>query len=215
VQRKWGPLQARAQYLFDYLTVGESPFMLSHTAQATVALTEGSRAFTQIQLRYQNKDFDPDKFEVNRGRDGKNWLGGITQYFMFAGNEGHVRIGYTYDTDRTGGGHPAVATAPSNADWAYEGHRAAIGLRVPPVWTVKLDLTADYYLQEYDNPNSFSPAGATTRRDHIYMWSGTLSKELTSYLGIAAQYYYTRDQSNVHVFDYTRSIASLTLTAKF
>lgn len=86
-----------------------------------------------------------------------------------------MRIGYTYDTDRTGGGSPSVAVVgnQTNADWAYRGHRVAAGLSLPPVMTVRLNLAFDYYRQDYDNPSSFSPSGTTRRLDEILFFTGT------------------------------------------
>jgi len=78
-------------------------------------LSEGYHAFTQVQFRYQNKDFQHGRFTSNSLRDGKNWLAGITQYILFAENTGNVRLGYTFDTDRTGGAPrpPSAANTPT------------------------------------------------------------------------------------------------------
>jgi hypothetical protein len=76
-------------------------------------------------------------------------------------------------------------------------------------------LEFDYYLQNYDNANSFSPDGTTRRRDRIIFFTGSLSRDLTDSLSVSLEYNYTRDQSNVSVFDYTRSIYSITLSGHF
>jgi tetratricopeptide (TPR) repeat protein len=217
VQRQLGILTARLQYAFDYVRVGQDPFLLAHAVQPILTFAEGDTHFTQLQFRYQNKDFQDDRFVGNSFRDGKNWLAGITQYAYFAQGAGHVRMGYTFDTDRTGGGHPAVATpgVQSSADWAYHAHRLSAGLGLPDFWTLKSSLAFDYYFMNYDNPNSFSPNGTTRRRDEIMFFTATIGRSLTKNLSIAAEYNYTRDQSNLAVFDYNRSIFSLTLSSQF
>jgi tetratricopeptide (TPR) repeat protein len=217
VQRQLGIVTARFQYAFDYVRVGRDPFLLAHAVQPIIMIAEGDSQFTQIQLRYQNKDFQDDRFAGNSFRDGKNWLAGVTQYVYFANGSGHVRLGYTFDTDRTGGGSPGVATpgVQSNADWAYKAHRVSVGLGVPDFWTLKSNFAFDYYHMDYDNPNSFSIGGTTTRRDKIMFFTATISRPLTDWLSIAAEYNYTRDQSNLQVFDYNRSIFSLTLSSRF
>ena len=118
VQRQIGPVQARVQYVFDYVQVGQAPYLYTHVIQPIFTIAEGNSLFTQLQFRYQHKDFQNDLFATNSFRDGKNWLGGVTQYAYFANGAGHVRLGYTFDMDRTGGGDPTVATpgVPSNAD---------------------------------------------------------------------------------------------------
>ena len=217
VQRQIGIATARIQYSFDYVRVGQDPFLLSHAIQPIFTIAEGNSLFTQIQLRYQNKDFQDDRFAGNSFRDGKNWLAGITQYAYFANGTGHVRLGYTYDSDRTGGGHPQMATpgVQTNADWAYKAHRLSVGLSVPAIWTLKPNFAFDYYHLEYDNPSSFSTNGAIARRDNVMFITATLNRPLTDWLGIAVEYNYMRDQSNLRVFDYNRSIYSVTLSSRF
>lgn len=217
VQRQLGVVTARLQYAFDYVRVGQAPFLLAHALQPIVVVAEGDSYFTQIQLRYQNKDFQDDRFAGNSFRDGKNWLAGVTQYAYFANGTGHLRLGYTFDTDRTGGGSPVVATpgVQSSADWDYKAHRVSVGLAVPEFWTLKPSVAFDYYRLNYDNPNSFSPDGTTKRRDNVLFFTASIGRSLTDWLTISAEYNYTRDQSNIAAFDYNRSIYSLTLNSRF
>lgn len=217
LQRQFGRVQARMQYVFDHVRVGQAPYLNSHTIQPLVTIAEGSGHFTQVQFRYQNKDFQDDRFEGNSFRDGKNWLGGITQFAYFAKGAGHVRLGYAFDMDRTGGGSPGIATpgVPSHADWSYKAHRLSAGLGIPSIWTLQPTLAFDYYLQQYDNPNSLSAAGTTIRRDRVFFVTATIARPLTDWLTVAAEYNYTRDQSNIQFFDYSRNIYSLTLSGRF
>ncbi|TLY18324.1 MAG: hypothetical protein E6K69_00470 [Nitrospirae bacterium] len=210
-------MQARFQYVFDYVKVGRSPYLISHAIQPIFTIAEGSNKFTQFQFRYQNKDFQDGRFLFNSVRDGKNWLAGVTQYVYFANGTGHLRAGYIYDTDRTGGGSPAVAVLgnQTNADWAYKAHRISAGLGLPPLLTIKPNLAFDYYRQQYDNPNAFAATDTTRRRDNIFFFTATLNRDMTETLSVALEYNYTRDQSNVSVFDYNRSIFSLTLNGRF
>jgi len=217
VQRQIGIVTARLQYAFDYVRVGQDPFLLAHAVQPIVTFAEGDRLFTQLQFRYQDKNFQDDRFVGNSFRDGKNWLAGITQYAYFAQGTAHIRAGYTFDTDRTGGGHPAVATpgVQTSADWSYRAHRLSAGLGLPKVMTLESSLAFDYYFMNYDNPNSFSSDGSTKRRDNVMFFTATIGRSITKALSIAAEYNYTRDQSNLAVFDYNRSIFSLTLSSRF
>ena len=217
VQRQIGPVQARLQYAFDYVRVGQAPYLYAHAIQPIFTIAEGNSHFTQLQFRYQNKDFQDDRFAGNSFRDGKNWLGGVTQYAYFLNGTGHVRLGYTFDMDRTGGGDPTVATpgVPSNADWAYKAHRLSLGLGVPEIWTLKPAFALDYYRQQYDNPNSLSANGTTVRRDTVLFFTASIGRPITDWLSITAEYNYTRDQSNIQFFDYSRNIYSITLSGRF
>ncbi|WP_447978765.1 tetratricopeptide repeat protein [Candidatus Nitrospira bockiana] len=215
IQHRYGRLQSRVDYLFDYVTVGREPFLVSNAVRPVFTVREGTSWFTQVQLGYQYKDFKEDRFALNSTRDGINWLFGVTQFFHFAENAGVARIGYIFDTDRTGGEGQPIARVASHADWSYKGHRLSSGVRLPPIWTLTPDLTFDYYRQNYDNPNSFSPDGRTVRQDDIFIVTAGVSRALTTNLIVGLQYSYTRDKSNVPVFDYERNVFSLTLTGSF
>ncbi|MGH7255394.1 MAG: tetratricopeptide repeat protein, partial [Nitrospirales bacterium] len=212
VQHQRGAIQARLQYAFDYVNVGDAPFLHAHSAQATMYVVQSRRAFMEFKARYQDKDFQHGRFVFNSARDGKNWLAGATQYLLFGEEGGYMKVGYTFDADRTGGGSPgtAVGGVTTNADWAYKGQRASVGIGLPLMWQVKADASFDYYRQDYDNPNSFSCAAGTAcsdkRQDDIYIVNATLSRDLTERLSLAAQYSYTRDEANLKVFNYNRSV---------
>lgn len=218
VQHQFGPLRATAAYLYNYTLVGRSPYLIANTALTSFALTETNWAFTQVQFRYQNKDFQDGRFLLNSARDGKNWLAGITQYFLFAENQGRFRFGYTYDLDNTGGGSPTVAAEPGtaeNSDWDYVGHRISTGLELPPIYTLDIDLAFDFYRQDYANPNTLSSNGLIKRRDNIYAFTGSVGRDINRYLSAAVQYSYTRDENNLQAFDYNRSIFSIIFSGAF
>jgi Flp pilus assembly protein TadD len=220
VQHRYGRFQSRMDYLFDYVTVGRDPFLVSHALRPVFSVREGDRWFTQLQLGYQNKDFKSDRFALNSTRDGKNWLLGVSQFYHFAENAGIARVGYIFDTDRTGGGSPSVAFAPNNSDWSYTGHRFSTGLRMPPVYTWTPDFTFDYYRQNYDNPNFFSSTnplvgGRTVRHDDIYIVTAGISRPMTQHLFLGFQYSYTRDMANIPLFNYERMVYSVTLSGSF
>ena len=209
VQRQFGQAQLRLQYILDYVTVGGDPYLLSHAIQPVLTLAEGERTFTQAFVRYQNKDFKTFRnnqlgVSVNQTRDANNWMVGGMQYLLFQDNRGYVRAGYTFDTDRAGGG-----------DWSYIGHRFSTGIALQPAAATTLDLAVDYYRQGYDNPNSFSISGPTVRKDNIFLVTGTAVRDLRSWLWVAFQYSYTRDDANIAAFSYVRHVVSFTLGGRF
>lgn len=220
VERRLGSAQLRLQYTLDNVTVGGDAYLLSNAIQPTLTIPESERTYTQAFFRYQNKDFKSfrdDQFgvPVNQTRDANNLMLGAMQYWKFADDRGYVRGGYTFDTDRTpGGDEPVTPGVPTSGDWQYTGHRLSTGIAYRPLAATTFQLAFDYYRQNYSNPNSFSPDG-TVRRDNIYQLTGTAVRDIRSWLWLAFQYSYTRDQSNVEVFDYTRHIISLTVGGSF
>ena len=220
VERRLGSAQLRLQYTLDNVTVGGDAYLLSNAIQPTLTIPESDRTYTQAFFRYQNKDFKSfrdDQFgaPVNQTRDANNYMIGAMQYWKFRDDRGYVRGGYIFDTDRTSGGDgPVTPGVPTSADWQYIGHRLSTGVAYQPLAATTLQLAFDYYRQNYSNPNSFSPDG-TVRRDNIYQLTCTAVRDIRSWLWLAFQYSYTRDQSNVDAFDYTRHIISLTVGGSF
>jgi tetratricopeptide (TPR) repeat protein len=219
VERRLGAAQLRLQYTLDYVTVGGDAYLLSNAIQPTLTIPESERTYTQAFFRYQNKDFKSfrdDQFgvPVNQTRDANNYMLGAMQYWKLFQDRGYVRAGYIFDTDRTPGDGATTPGVPTSADWQYIGHRFSTGIAYQPMAATTLQLAFDYYRQNYSNPNSFSPDG-TVRKDNIYQLTGTAVRDLRSWLWLAFQYSYTRDEANVDVFDYTRHVISLTVGGAF
>ncbi|HEX9741488.1 MAG TPA: hypothetical protein VGA17_01705, partial [Nitrospiraceae bacterium] len=210
-----GPVQARLQYILDYAQVGRSPYLVAHSFAPLITVTEAPNLFTRIQMRYQDQDFQHGRFLFNSQRDARNWLIGATQYWYFAKNAGHVRGGYTFDKNATGGGDVALATQASSADWSYDGHRFQIGSTLPPWQKITVDAALDYYYQDYRNANSFSPGGAVFRKDQVYTYSLTVSRPLMEHVSVAFQYIHMYEDSNVAAFNFRRNIFGLSLTGQF
>jgi tetratricopeptide (TPR) repeat protein len=220
VERRLGSAQLRLQYTLDYVTVGGDAYLLSNAIQPTLTIPESERTYTQAFFRYQNKDFKSFRDEqfgipVNQTRDANNYMIGAMQYWRLSNDRGYLRAGYTFDTDRTGGGDgPVTPGVPTSADWQYTGHRLSTGVAYQPLTATTLQFAFDYYRQNYSNPNSFSPDG-TVRKDNIYQLTGTAVRDIRSWLWLAFQYSLTRDASNVDAFDYTRHIISFTVGGSF
>jgi hypothetical protein len=95
------------------------------------------------------------------------------------------------------------------------GHRLTFGIELLLFPKTRVDAAMEYYRQDYLNPNSFSVSGTQPRGDDIHIFSGTITRELRPWLSALFQYGYTRDHSNISVFDYSRSVFSVSLLGKF
>jgi tetratricopeptide (TPR) repeat protein len=215
VQHTAGPVQTRLQYIYDYVLVGRSPFLVAHAIAPLITVRESPTLLTQVLLKYQDLDFKDGRFLFNSFRDGHDWLAGAMQYWFFAKTTGHVRVGYTYDEYITAGKDVSLATQASAADWAYHGHKASVGISLPPFYRIILDAGFDYYVQLYDNANSFSPGGAVFRTDKLYNYYATAMRQLTDHFSLGLQYVHTDDNSNIASFKYKRNIYGLVLTGQF
>jgi tetratricopeptide (TPR) repeat protein len=218
VQHTAGPVQTRLQYIYDYVLVGRSPFLIAHSIAPLITIQGSPTLLTQVLLKYQDLDFQHGRFLFNSFRDGHDWLASAMQYWFFAKNTGHVRVGYTYDEYITAGKDVSLALQASAADWAYRGHKASVGVSVPPfysIYSITLDAGFDYYVQLYDNASSFSPGGSVLRTDKVFNYYATATWKLTDHLWLGLQYVHTDDNSNIDAFTYTRNIYGVVLTGQF
>lgn len=199
----WQRYQARIQYDFNSVSVNNNRYLVSHSINPFINISERDRYITQISYRYQLKDFlDTAQFTVNSERDGTNNSAGLTQFIFFQGKNGNLRIGYFLDSDSTDG-----------PDWDYDGHRILFGLGFPVIKEIKLDLLAEYNIKGYKNPNSLSPEG-DKRDDALTTYTIGISRDFKDYLTAGIQYLYSRNDSNIAIFEYNRNIYSFTIAAR-
>jgi tetratricopeptide (TPR) repeat protein len=206
-RRPWG--QVRIPSEFNLAMVDGDTYLLSYAITPTVKIPESPVTFTEIRYGYTAQNFkNTAQFPSNSHRDGDNHMAGIAQSVVLD-HVGRLRIGYNYDRELTG-------SSPTQDDWAYQGHRILGELKVSLPKGLGLDLGANYYIQDYDNPNSYSsPPNAKKRTDHIQTYSGSLSKTLGEWITVSVQYLYNRNGSNIPVFDFDRNLVSVIVAGNF
>jgi tetratricopeptide (TPR) repeat protein len=206
-RQPWG--QLRIPYEFNFALVDGDTFLRSHAVTPTLKIPESAMTFTELQYGFTSKDFvNTAQFSNNSDRDAVNHMAGIAQTLVL-NKTGRFQIRYNYDRELTG-------SSPTEDDWAYQGHKLSGELAWSLPKGLRFDLEADYYLQYYTNPNSFSsPSNTEKRTDRIQTYTVTLSKTLGNWATLTLQYLYNRNASIIPVFDYDRSIVSVILAGNF
>ena len=124
-----------------------------------------------------------------------NWIWLLRQ-------EGVLSVKYGYTADNADG-----------IDYDNRGHRFSANL-IYPVWKeVKLQLTADAYLQDYCHDNVIYEPGK--RKDRIYTGTVGLIWDIRKYASLMVQYMRTEADSNIYAYDYTRDVYSVGVEFKF
>lgn len=195
------PYQFQLDYNYRNSILNEKRYLESHGITGTLNLQWNAYLLTQLQYRFQDKDFHYDITHPTANRDGSNNLVGVTQYLFLFNNRGFLRVGYFYDNDSTKG-----------SNWDYDGYKALVGLRVPFLFETSIDTDLEYYQQEYDNHDYFFNH---CRRDEEYTYNFSLYRNL--YKLLDAMFTYTRidNGSNIDFYDYDRNIYSFTLSLRF
>ena len=203
-------LQTRLDYIFNYTEVGEAPYVRSHILNPLLTIIHRPDLSTQLSYRLDYHVYKPISFFTkNEARTGTNHALGATEHFYFNQGKQSVRVGYRYDRESADG------DADSN-DWDATGHQILFGLqaRIDGGWAA--EATADYTHRDYTHANSFARSGEGPKRnDDIYGLGGRLSREFSKAVELGLEYAYVRNDSNMAVFDYDRSIYSILLSGRF
>ncbi len=191
----------KGSYAFQHVLVGGDAYDYSHSFSPELIISEGKGFSTFLTYRYRRTHFmDSELFENNSDRTGFNNLAGIAQQIPL-GNSVILKIGYQYDKDST-----------KKDYWDYTGNRGLIDIQINLLHSLIVDLSAEYYNKNYDG---FYPSDEREREDDITNASLLITKVLSKTFGLSLGQYYTKNKSNIEIFDYDRAITSLFINMRF
>lgn len=148
----------------------------------------------------QKKDFAATVSNVNENRDGTNVTAGAHMSREFSGNKGLYDLGYLFNSEEADGDN-----------WDYKGHKLFATLSYSLKDNMGLFINSNYSVQKFENAHSIY---TKTREDKILQLNpGFLYKYKTAL--ITLEYSYTKDDSNLAVYEYNRGIYSLGLEYSF
>lgn len=145
--------------------------------------------------------FEKRSFDTRPGRDGERYYGGVSLRFTVEG-KGVLQPGYRF------------SKVKANDDTeAYDRHEISLN-GVMPIgerWTARVGGTL--WLSDYE---ALDPAFGAVRSDTLWRGHLALLYEITSLrMSLTANYSYTKNDSNITLFDYDRHQASLTFTKRY
>jgi tetratricopeptide (TPR) repeat protein len=197
------------QFTYDYITVGEDPFLGRPILQPFFTLVENPGNLTTFQLRTQFKDFASDDTVVpEEDRDATNYLAGVTHFFRFAEDRHYIKVGYQYDYENAQG-----------LNWSYSGNRILVGGQYTLPWgDIRLRYDLDVHLRQHRDRHSLLPVGQPNtirRRDRELLHLFSIAKDLPYDLTVSLEYLFDDNRSNLDAFDFDRNVVSLSLTWQF
>jgi len=203
-------LQTRVDYIFNYTEVGETPYATSHALHPLLTIVHRPAFSTQLSYRLNYHVYKAISFFTeNESRTGTNHALGATEHFYFNQGKQGLRIGYLYDQESADGD-------ANSDDWDATGHQILFGAQAQIDGGWHAEATADYTHRDYTHANSFARSGEGPKRnDHVYALGGHIAHEFSKAMEVGLQYAYVRNDSNLAVFDYDRSIYSILLSGRF
>jgi len=194
-------VSVEAAYTFEYVEVSSEMYNYAHGVGAGVTVREGKDHSTSIRYQYRRAGYGTAAlYPTNSDRDGGNHLVGVTQRASF-GKSLSVSAGYAHDEDR--------AKQPW---WDAKGDKGfvAIGASLPR--RTSLGLYGEYQRRKYD---ALDPQFTVLRKDRTTILGATAGISFTDHFGLSVGYAHVKNDSGIPVLEYTRSITSVTLTARF
>jgi tetratricopeptide (TPR) repeat protein len=193
---------------YDYTSLDDRNYSNRYTLAPSLTVAWDEMHQTQLQLRYQYKDYMHEKTQIDPSdaRDGNNFMAGLVHYVRFQGDRHYLRVGYQFDFESTDG-----------SNWDYNGHRLLAGfLYTLPWFDIKFRYDFDVHFRTYRHAHSYlpltippTPPYSVFRRDYDINNMFVLSKELPYNVTVSLEYLWSRDDSNLDLFTYNRNVITL------
>jgi len=206
------PTIAGLNLVYDYFGLSGNNYLNEYSVIPFTTLVWDPINLTQVQLMFQGQDFLNQKNLVTTAdnRDGLDYLAGVTHFFRFQGDKHFIKLGYQFDW----------FVAKGN-NWTYLGNRFLVGFQYTlPSWGWGIRLRDDFnaYLLNYQFTNNYLPVSCAPcihRNDQQFNNLVSVSKDLPYNITVSLEYLYTRNLSNLAVYDYSRNVVTLNASWRY
>jgi hypothetical protein len=99
-------------------------------------------------------------------------------------------------------------------EWDYDLHELRLGFESLWPWKVELDVWGSAAFNPFDNVSTYSTI-TDRRKDFIGQVHAEIERPITDLFSVSGRYEYTRNESNVTVFDYSRHIVGAYVNVDF
>lgn len=187
---RWEDFTLGLTYLPSYYHLDSEIFLKRHQIRPEIGWRAGDNWYTRLSYSYFDNDYD------NNDSDGHTHEVDLDVYYILGGKRGYLFAGSSFEDN--------TATAP---DKFYEQAKARIGVSFNLPWDVEMGISGRYYHKDYNKID---------RTDEKYNALFKLSRGIFyEWLELLAEVDYTKNDSDVALFEYERTTASLSLVTKF
>jgi tetratricopeptide (TPR) repeat protein len=187
--------EARLDYLYQVVLLDQKGYLRRQSVRPSYRYAPRPEFSSDFYYEAQRKDFKPNsELSANSKRDGENHAFGTTARMFF--DPLLIHAGYLFELENA-----------EYADWDYKGHRLTVGASRRLPISVLGAINGDYGLKDYSHPNSLSRNGEA-REDKTFNVSLRFSRPISPSKSLSFYYAFTRNHSNLAIFDYQRQIYS-------
>ncbi|MFC1857872.1 hypothetical protein ACFL9U_07545 [Thermodesulfobacteriota bacterium] len=149
---------------------------------------------------YAGKEYADPPLAEEEDRDEKGFMGYASWVWSFR-NGGLLNLKYQYTKENADG-----------VNWDNQGDRFVLNARIPIIEKVKLQLTGDLFLQNFDNVHT---TFGVKRKDDVHRGSVGLTWEFLKNTHLILQYSKTRSNSNIEIYEYDRELYNAGIEYRF
>jgi tetratricopeptide (TPR) repeat protein len=191
------PFTFGLSYIPSYYWLDSENYLRRHKLNPEVVWKCTEKFATKLSYSY----YDDENF-LNDDRDGEIHEGFLDVYYSIMGKKAYLFGGIGYDDK-----------SASHPDQDYGRLKTKLGISLTIPWELNLRLTGKYQEKTYDNVDTVY---GVEREDTKYHGSISLSRKLFyDWLGILAEFNYTKNDSNINDLEYERKVTGLSLTARY
>ncbi len=166
-------------------------------------LTEEQDQLLELYAGYLRKDYFVLPLDPNEDPRA-NGLDSYISWVRLFKNGAILNLKYGFIVENTDG-----------PNWQNRGHRFTANGIIPLRRQFKLQLGAEAFLQDFENPSTIPVFDRAKRRDRIYTGIAGLTWDIHKNVSLILQYTGIRAYSNIFVYDYDRSIYSAGAELRF
>lgn len=187
------PLTLGISYQPAYYWVHADSFLMRHSFSPQMTWQFNRQNYIRLRYRYM-----------------------LNNYFEDRGRDGHANIGELDVFHAVGPGYLSwgLGLADNSArrsDEEYDEFEARIRMGYPVVEKIEMTLTGIYDEKDYDRPDAVV---GIRREDNRYFAAVSLARPVIyEWLSLALDYDFTRNDSNIRLYDYERNAVTVSVTA--
>ncbi len=186
-----------AGYSFEYILLGGERYSRIHSYYGSVDVKESEYLSTEVIYEYSdNRYWNSPLFETNDIRSGFQNSFGIKQNFLLDRLAGDIY--YYGDFNRA-----------EEQYWSFNGYRLGTELVYKITDPLFVSVSGEYSEKDYRDEY---PDSELERLDKTQQYSLTLTYLLSGTMSVSVTEYFTRNNSNLGIFDYKRNITGIFLT---
>jgi len=190
-----------SDFLNSFQWFEDTKYMRFMNINPTMRFMVSQNNIMEISSGYTKKYYYNASLTPAEDRDGKSINGSFGWMFFFKDGNGLLSGRFTYTDEDTSG-----------SNWAYKEQKFSISFIYPLSEKLKFQFSSEAAFTKYKFENlTFN----MTRRDDTYMGALGLIYTLFKNTDLTAQYNYTRDKSNIGIYDYEREVFSIGMEYRY